>query len=310
MRFKNPLFLLALTLAVLTAAAAMADIRFENRSLPTTCAEEDNIDLRVSGPGRIAFQIEATHPAYLHPETVDNWAPVWAGCDWGGDDGAVHKAEPARLVLYEDERVLVTGVRYGSFWRPDRVPFRVADVERDDLHLIQFSLKGHRPSPVEVLVVYPPDGYWRGKPLPPEGRDDTAFGTSFLVGPVEDLRRPVVRLEHITFDPATLRLDLAFALGGAGSVSVVDVDGARLLLDVALDLPEPAIEIAALRSMFVRTDMADGAEVRWRGASGVGGGPVLDVRGRAVDEIVLMRSEPSIHNTSAPDVRVGSFAPL
>ena len=35
------------------------------------------------------------------------------------------------------------------------------------------------------MVFYPPDGYWRIRPLPFADMRWTAYGSSFLVGPVE-----------------------------------------------------------------------------------------------------------------------------
>ena len=45
------------------------------------------------------------------------------------------------------------------------------------------------------MVLYPPDGYWRARPLPFEDMRWTAYGSSFLVGPVETQERPIVAFE-------------------------------------------------------------------------------------------------------------------
>ena len=34
-------------------------------------------------------------------------------------------------------------------------------------------------------MLYPQDGYWRARPLPPVNLKWSAYGSSFLVGPVE-----------------------------------------------------------------------------------------------------------------------------
>ena len=58
-------------------------------------------------------------------------------------------------------------------------------------------------APEEVLVVYPQDGYWRVRPLPPRHLGENAYGSSFLVGPVEVGARPFVALSEIAFEPET-----------------------------------------------------------------------------------------------------------
>src|SRR3546814_15812817 len=78
-------------------------------------------------------------------------------------------------VLWDYGRTNIVGYRFASDWRPTRVPVTVGDRTVDGLHLIQMFhyLNG---DPEEFLVTYPSDGYWRAKPLPPAGRQETAYG--------------------------------------------------------------------------------------------------------------------------------------
>ena len=55
----------------------------------------------------------------------------------------------------------------------------------------------------EVLVLYPQDGYWRPRPMTPPSMAHTAYGSSFLVGPVEVEGRPIVNIKEVAFDPKT-----------------------------------------------------------------------------------------------------------
>ena len=59
-------------------------------------------------------------------------------------------------------------------------------------------------------MVYPADGYWRVKPLPPPSLTDTAYGSSFLFGPIEEGTRPFVAIRSIAFEPATMTFRLVF----------------------------------------------------------------------------------------------------
>ena len=84
------------------------------------------------------------------------------------------------------------------------------------LHVVQLWVL-HNERAEEVLVVYPPDGYWRARPLPPAHMRWSAYGGSFLVGPVEVQDRPIVDLKDIFFDPYTKTFTMNFARGGSAS---------------------------------------------------------------------------------------------
>ncbi len=192
------------------------------------------------------------------------------------------------------------------------MPVRVGDEQFSELHLLQLHAKREDGEPVEVLVVYPPDGYWRAKPLAPAGHAekhgrDSAFGSSFLVGPIEEDGRPLVDFAEITFVPADASFEMRFMRGGTGSVAVREVAVERLLLNVHLDHDAEMAEIAALRSMFVTPEMADTALVRWRRGEETGETPVTEPLERSVEAVRFVRTVPSEHNTSAPDLRFFDF---
>ena len=52
-------------------------------------------------------------------------------------------------------------------------------------------------------MLYPQDGYWRARPLPPANLKWSAYGSSFLVGPIEFEQRPFVNIREVVFDPNT-----------------------------------------------------------------------------------------------------------
>ncbi len=306
---RHVVWLSAAVITVALAFAASAEtVQVINRTTPVLCAEVDNVDFRLAGEGPIGFRVEATHPGYIETLTADDTKPVWDNCEGFDSEDPVYEAEPIKLTLYEDERWLLTGLRKPSFWRPGDVPVHVAGETFADLHLIQLHRKRDERFPVEVLVLYPPDGYWRPKPMPPANFvGKNKFGSSFLVGPVEDELRPFVVLDAVTFVPEAGRFDLAFARGGTGTLTLSRVDDAAVAVDVALDIAWVG-EIAALRSMFVTTSMSDTAVVQWRdSAGGAHSGDVLTAVSAPVREISFLRTEPSNHNISAPDVSFRDF---
>lgn len=288
------------------AVAEPREVEFVDASRPTRCAEEDNIHVPVRGERITSFRIVAEHPPYLASILEDSTAPDFTDCDPSGDP--VHRFTPRSVVLHEDATLRVVGHAFETFWRPELVALRVGERLEHGLHLVQIVRRGPVRD-VEILVVYPSDGYWRAKPLPPPGLPDTAFGSSFLIGPIEDRGRPMVALTRIDFDPAALRFELHFADGRRGSLAITEASSERLALAVTLDPPLPAQRpFAALRSMFVRPDQADVAIARVP-ADGppTHVAPIIGFGGLRGSQARFGRLEPSRHNLSAPDMVLRDF---
>ena len=298
-------------LAVLTAAAGAlaADpiaVAVENASTPTLCAETDNVYLKLTSPAVRRFAIEAIHPAYAGTIVADRTAPDFRNCDMSADP--VHRAEPRRVTVYETGDMQLVGHTFTSFWRPNAVPVRVGARVETGLHLLQLFTK-YRERTEEVLVLYPADGYWRARPQPPLHLSYSAYGSSFLIGPVETAGRPFVDIRDITFDPATRSFRLAFARGGEATLRLDAVDADHIALDVTFDRAVADRPFAALRSMFVTETNADVAQVSWRtpGGKAYEAAPIMSFRRADALELWAGRRLPSRHNTSAPDMIFRGF---
>jgi hypothetical protein len=304
-----PAVVLAASIALFASSASAAPLAVEvvNASEPTLCAEKDNVYVQLRSAKVRRFTIVAEHPAYAGTIVADRSAPDFRNCDMAGDP--VFKAEPRRITIYETGDLQLIGYTFPSFWRPNTVPVRVGSRVEPGLHLLQLFTK-YRQRTEEVLVVYPADGYWRARPLPPSHLGYSAYGSSFLVGPVEMTGRPFVDIKDIAFDPATLTFRLAFARGGGASLHVAGVDEERLALEIRLD---PAIDatrpFAALRSMFVTETNADVARSGWisPGSQTYEAAAVMDFRRATALEFWAGRRLPSRHNTSAPDMIFRDF---
>ncbi len=310
--------LLAAAAAMLAPAGAMTGpgramaaeplaVEIVNASVPTLCAETDNVYLKLMSAQVRRFTIEAVHPAYAGTIVADRTAPDFRNCDMAGDP--VHRAEPRRVTLFETADLQLVGHTFSSFWRPNDVPVRVGARVETGLHLLQLFVR-FRERSEEVLVLYPADGYWRARPLPPPHLADSAYGSSFLIGPVETAGRPYVDIADIGFDPAARAFRLTFARGGAATLRLDSVDREHIGLHVMLDAPvEAARPFAALRSMFVTETNADVAQLAWRtpGGPSFETAPVMAFRNATATEIWAGRRLPSRHNTSAPDVLFSGF---
>ena len=280
------------------AAADGIPVEIANASEATRCTEVDNVTLTLASPAVRRFRIEATHPAYVGRLAADRRDPDWTDCP---EVPAASVAAPAaRQVLYEDADVAVVGYAYPGFWRPADVPFRAGGRVERGLTLVQLWVRRDG-RPEEVLAVYPGDGYWRIRPLPPEHLGSGAYGSSVLLGPVQAGRRPFVALREIVFDPDTLTFAVLFAGGGSATVRLETLDRRRLALEATLDAPIPNAPFAALRSMHVSEANADlarvsvlGPEGEWREE------PVMRFHRATAAGLWAGRVTPSRHNATHP----------
>jgi hypothetical protein len=296
-------------LAALGAQAAdQLAVEAVNASEPTLCAEKDNVYLKLQSGDVRRFTVEAVHPAYIGTIVVDRWAPDFTNCDMSKDP--VFKFEKRRLTIYETEEWQLVGLTFPSFWRPHQVPVRVGSRIESGFHLLQLWTR-YQERAEEVLVIYPADGYWRARPLPPQNLRWSAYGSSFLIGPVEVEGRPFVDIRDIAFDPATRTFTLNFARGGSATLRLDKLDQERIVLDVnlaqAVAAPRP---FAALRSMFVSEGNSDVAWIGWRGKGGQSWSqsPVMSFGKTNAAELWAGRIAPSRHNTSAPDMLFRNFS--
>ena len=285
-------------------------VNVANRSVPVLCAEKDNVELTFTSPNVRDFRIQAAHPAYIGTINVDRYAPDFTSCDMSADP--VYRSDATkeqRITFWETPDFWLTGYIYPSFWRPANVPIRIGNREVKGLHMVQLWMK-YRERAEEVLVIYPPDGYWRARPLPFADMRWTAYGSSFLVGPVEIKDRPIVDLKSIALDPATMTFTLEFARGGSAKLKIDTIDQERFVIETSLSADVPRnYPFASMRSMYATEFNSDVARVAWRskGVEAWGEAPVMSFKGADVTEIWAGRTVPSQHNKSAPDMIFSHF---
>ncbi len=301
---------LAALFATLPVAAEPLAVEVTNASEPVLCAEKDNVTLNLASREVRSFRIEAAHPAYIGAIERDSFAADWTGCTGPGDPKAGTPAPPPkRTTLYEQIDLWVVGLTFESFWRPATATVRIGERVEKGIHLLQVWMI--RPmGGEEVAVLYPQDGYWRLRPLAPAGLAPTAFGSSFLIGPVEVEGRPIVRLREVAFEPRSRTFTLAFERGGTATVRMAATDQSRNLLEVAFDRPVEGRPFAALRSMYVTDVNNDVARiaVREQGARGWRQDNIMAFERATATELWAGRVSPSRHNTSSPDMVFGGFA--
>lgn len=295
---------LALTAAPALAAPVLVTVR--DKGVKTACAEEDNVYAVLSAPGVRSFEVQARHPAYGAELKRDTAKPNFKNCVF-----QPHKdfpLEPRKVTLYRDSKVMIRGITYSGYWRPTVVKVDVAGRKDQGFTLIQFFEKDGK-AWRESLVLHAPDGYWRLRPLPLPQFKGAVYGSSFLIGPVEESSRPYVRIAEVRVDPKARRFTLTFDKGGQATVTITSLDHQAMKAKVELDPPvEAGRPFVALRSMYVAPDNADAAELRWTAPDGekktaaiVGFGQVQ------ASAVGFEKSIPSRHNTSAPDILFSDF---
>jgi hypothetical protein len=284
-------------------------VEVTNASEPVLCAEKDNVTVNLASKDVRRFRIEAAHPAYIGTIQRDSFEADWTGCTAPGDPTAGTPQPPKRTTLYEQIDFWVVGLTFPTFWRPATATVRIGDRVEKGIHLLQVWMI--RPmGGEEVAVLYPQDGYWRLRPLAPAGLAPTAFGSSFLIGPVEVEGRPIVKIREVAFEPKSRTFTLAFERGGSATMKMAVTDQNRHALDVTFDRAIDGRPFAGLRSMYVTEFNNDVARiaVREKGAKGWREEPIMAFKRAAATDVWAGRVAPSRHNTSSPDMVFSGFA--
>ncbi|MBP0637722.1 hypothetical protein J8I34_20395 [Cupriavidus sp. AcVe19-6a] len=315
----------ALTLgAVRSASAAPVIVEVRNFTTPTQCTEEDNVSFVMSSPAIQRFRVEALHPPYLSKLRGSRFPPAdFSNCDFDENSPRTdpgRRFTPRKVRIYDGPDFAIEGNTYETFWRPGSVPVAVWGSVYDDFHLLQFYVKHPHAGKLretQVLVLYPPDGYWRAKPLPATPASRNSYGSSFLIGPITEAGRPIVEIADIDIDPKGRTIRLRFVAGGEASVKLIEVSRERTALDVKFKPGYRHSNVSAaggmsgfamLRSMYVAEDNADVSRVEWRDAAGrAHHASVADTAALQAHSVRFGRVVPSRHNADAPDIRFAGF---
>jgi hypothetical protein len=281
-------------------------VKVINGSEPVLCAEKDNVTVSLVSDQVRSFSIEAAHPSYIGSIVSDRHAPDWAACDM--KDTALSQPQPERITLFETMDTQLVGYRIKDFWAKSDATVSANGKSTSNIQMVQLW-KRFNGRLEEILVVYPADGYWRARPFAPSKMSWTAYGSSFLLGPIEVKDRPFVSVKDIAFDDATSSFNLTFVNGNKANVKIAKADDEAVKLDVAFDKPITGGAFATLRSMYITEFNADSARIalREKGKHGWTEGNVMSFKDTEASEVWVGRLVPSRHNTSAPDFTLGPF---
>ncbi len=299
--------LVLLVLFVVTAARAEEEavVTARDWGYVTQCAEQDNVVIALDGMVR-RFEVRARHPFYFPAVEEHSKVADFSNCVW--PEQPVWHFDLQSHVLYEDAFIRLQGHRLRDSWRPELVDVSVGARTWPGLHLLQLLVK--RPTgDEEILVLYPADGYWRAKPLAPDGHPETPYGTSFLFGPIETDRRPLVKLSGVRFDPVAMTFRVDYVAGGHGELAILSAGPDELVLEAWMSGEVTGGPFAMVSSMYVAEDNADIGRMRVRRGAYWSRHPVVAFAPVSGQAFAFGRDTPSRHNTLAPDMILGPFLP-
>lgn len=156
----------------------------------------------------------------------------------------------------------------------------------------------------ESVVLYM-DGNLRLIPQPPPGVAVVCFGSSVIVGPATLDARPLAEIGRVEYAPDTGTLQASYVSGDTATLRLERVDRTATRARLTLTQSPGQRPFATLRSMLVAEGNADVDHVRWTDPRGVvSDQPVTAFPGGEGVEWFFYRATRSVHNTSAPDIRI------
>jgi len=279
----------------------------ENKSYPTSCAEEDNINVPIFARQPVErFRVVATHPTYEIGE--DNCAPDFSGCASASLGNPISATVVTAATVTDDPctKLWDDGINAllvctePTWWRPYTMNVVVGRQTENGHYLAWHRKIQDEASWPQFLVLYQ-DGYLRLKPHPPKGREDVCFGSSVVLGPAVPQERPYVDIQEIRVQPAVMEMEITYRSGETAHVSL-SVDRSQAMAEVEVHYTTgEALPFATFRSMWVKDGDADVDHVQ----TPAGDFPILEEWTRLEGPWWFFhRTVRSRHNTSAPDIRI------
>lgn len=282
------------------------DVHATNSSTATLCAEDDNINIPLTG--RVSsFVVEATHPTYV--VGADSCLANLTSCSIGGTG---YPFPPGVFKLFDDHVTVVEAVRENVWWRPNGMTVSVdSDTPVSDIHYVRVYRKIADANQWPQFFALYMDGNLRLKPQAPAGQSDVCFGSSVIVGSAAPASRPIAEIASVRYVSSTQTMEVLYQAGGSAVLNLSEVDRTKARVRVTVDYPTATWPFATFRSMYVAAGNADVDRVSWKDASGsIDDSAILSFAGGDGTEFFFYRQARSQHNTSAPDTHISTPSPV
>lgn len=297
MKKLNAYFLVGMVAmyASISSAAEVSPIGMAvNKSYPTTCAEEDNVNVPLRSQRATRFRVEATHPSYIVGD--GSCTEDFSGCSLGISRAS--QVADTCSSLWDDGVNVVRVCTMQEWWRPYSMKIVVNDSSASGHYLQWYRKIEDEQSWPEFLVLYE-DGNLRLKPHPPQELKDVCFGSSVISGPAAVSARPYVDIQEVKVNPSTLFAEITYKEGGTAYMDLY-VDRYQASADVQLN-GHTSKPITTFRSMWVEDGVADVDHIETQ----TGDFPILSDWNRLKGPWWFFhRNMWSEHNTSAPDILI------
>jgi hypothetical protein len=275
----------------------------ENKSYPTTCAEEDNVNVPIFSDQPVKrFRVVATNPSYEIGE--DSCAPDFSGCGFASSESwatiTLAAIGGSCIKLWDDGINVVLVCSEPDWWRPYTMNVVVGSQTESGHRLVLHRKIQDEDSWPEFLVLYE-DGYLRLKPHPPKSRPDVCYGSSVILGPAAPAKRPYIDIQEIKVYPEKLLLSITYKNGETARVTLA-VDRTQAVAEVEVGYKTSAgVPLATFRSMWVEDGNSDVDHVQ----TPEDDFPILGSWTKLPGSWWFFhRAVRSRHNTSAPDIRI------
>jgi hypothetical protein len=287
-----------------------------NNSYCDTCAEHDNVNYAIYGQ-KTNFTITVTHPLYEVTDYISG--EDWRNCppsDPGQDyvftafptnfhyDGSFDNGKK----IYDNGTDYLIVNRGATFWRPQGMTVTVNGVNYGDdssnIHFIEIGrrISGYDEWP-KFFVIYC-DSNVRTIPFPPLNHLSIKFGTSVIVGPAPEAFRPFADIATVNYVTSTRTLYLTYRTGGTATIKIDSVTRDSTVLKVSVNYPTEN-PFCTIRSMWVVDGNSDCDHIWWKDINGATNScSIMNLPDAVGKEWFFYRQTKSIHNQSAPDVRI------
>lgn len=286
-----------------TTGSPSVQISASNSSTTSVCAEQDNIDVSLTSSSTVtSYTIEATQPTY--DLGVDNCAANFSQCPTSNDPSYSFTA--ATSTLFDDGETVVVAVREATWWQPQGMKASIDSGQQFvDAHYVTMSRNIPGTSEYPQFFVFYADGNMRLIPFPPVGAASVCFGSSVIVGPVTTGTRPYADIDSVNYFSASETLQVTYLAGGTAEFDLSQVTRTSSQVRVNADYASASMPFCAFRSMYVSDGNADVDHVTWTTPSStIQESPILSFAGGPGLDWLFYRATRSVHNTSAPDIRI------
>jgi hypothetical protein len=283
----------------------------DNKSYITNCAEHDNVNIPMYGPVGSTLLITATHPPFSYTDA--DCLPDFSGSDCNTIcQDSNYTFTPESNKIYDDGSHVVWVYSENKFWRPNRMKVIINRGASAYGHYFAISKKiVNRNEWPQFLVLYC-DSYLRLVPQPPQGLTKTCYGSSVIIGPAEGIQastcvRPYVDIDSVLVDTVSttsISFKIWYHDGSTASANAsVSIQEANVEIKTNFPSNRP---IATFRSMWIHSVNCDADSISYGG----GRFPLLSNWSSLQGSwFKIFRSQSSIHNSSAPDIKIAVLNP-